>query len=61
MQVVQHWDCARFVMIRRLTVSSYPAAMPEPVKNVPQESKTLDNPALTVEKECPQHIVSICK
>ena len=61
MQIARHWDCARFVMTRRLTVSSYPVDMLKLVKNVAQESKTLDNLVHTVEKECPQHTVSICE
>ena len=59
MQVAQRWDCARFVMIRRLNVYFCPVDMRELVRNVPQESKTRDNPVRTVGRVCPQHIVSI--
>ena len=32
--MLQGWDYVRYVMIRRLTVSSYPVDMPELVKDV---------------------------
>ena len=51
------WDCARFVTARKLNASSCHVDMQELVKNVLQESKTLDNPVLTAGKECLQHIV----
>ena len=55
--VLQGWEYVRYVMIRRLTVSSYPVDMPVLVKDVLPESRTLVNLVPTVGKECPQLIV----
>ena len=47
-------------MIRRLTVSSCPVDMPELVKDVLPESRTLVNLVLTVEKVSQPPIACTC-
>ena len=58
--VLQGWEYVRYVMIRRLTASSYLVDMPELVKDVLPESRTLVNLVPTVGKEYPQHTIFIC-
>ena len=59
--VLQGWEYVRYVMIRRLTASSYPVGMPELVKDALPESRTLVNLVPTVEKVYPQLIVYTCE
>ena len=48
-------------MTRKLNVSSFPVVMPELVKSVLQELRTLVNLALTAGNLCQQHIGYICE
>ena len=60
MLVLQGWEYVRNVMIRRLTVSSYPVGMPELVKDVLPESIALVNLVLPVERVSPKSISFTC-
>ena len=58
--MLQGWDYVRYVMIKRLTASSYPVGMPELVKDVLPESRTLVNLVPTAGREFQQLIIFIC-
>jgi len=53
-------DCVRFVMTKRLNVSSFRVVMPEPVKSVLQGSRTLASHVLIVGSLCQQYTAYIC-
>ena len=58
--MLQGWEYVKYVMIRRLTASSYPVGMPELVKDVLPESRTLVNLVPTAGKVSQQLIAFIC-